>query len=51
MKKTYETPRMTVVLIEHQCALLQPSSNGDGDKTPPIPGKIAMDLIEQPYNG
>ena len=50
MKKVYETPRMTVVLIEHQCALLQPSK-GDGDKTPPIPGKIAMDSIEQPYNG
>ena len=46
MKKVYETPRMTVVLIEHQCALLQPS-----DKTPGIGKGIAMDSIEQPYNG
>jgi len=49
MKKTYETPRMTVVLIEHQCALLQPS---DGeDHTPGIGKGIAMDSIEQPHNG
>ena len=50
MKKTYETPSVTVVLIEHQCALLQPS-NGDDDQTPGIGKGIAMDSIEQPYNG
>ena len=50
MKKTYEKPSVTVVLIEHQCALLQPS-NGDDDQTPGIGKGIAMDSIEQPHNG
>ena len=49
MKKTYEIPSMTVVLIERQYALLS-SSSGDGDKTPGV-HDVGMDSIEQPYNG
>ena len=50
MKKVYEAPSVIVVPLDHQCALLQPS-NGDDDQTPGIGKGIAMDSIEQPYNG
>ena len=49
MKKTYETPSMTVIPIDHQCVLSSPSG-GDGDKTPGVQ-EISMDSMEQPHNG